>query len=447
LTTLQAAGTIAGLTLVLLFAGGLDPWTLLALPVVTFLFLGLHHAASWPARRRALFLGFLVVSTAAFAARVVGIVGRNLADLPEWDYLGFWLHARTAVLGQSFYDPANAQILALPHDASPDFMEEILVVGFWYPPPSMFLFLPLGWFEPRQALPWWYAFQASALVLVVFLLWRIFFARGGRVELMGCALLVAVSYGTYTTFRFSQTTFVALLAVLLFWRRRNAAGGGAWLPVAISVKPFLAVLALEPVLARRWRVLAGALLSAGAISLGAALAFGPGSFAEYLGGEHLGAKPAWIYDQPTNQSLLGLVLRSCGARCAGAECVSHPLFVSAALLVGATTLALGWRLQRARREAWALSLYLLMALLVYPVSQVFYSVVLIPPMLVAWEQRGRVAGGASSASITLALVSALTTLANGRATVFAVLLLWIVMMLVGLRLVQGGGWPVRDSPP
>ena len=94
----------------------------------------------------------------------------------------------------------------------------------------------------------------------------------------------------------------------------------------------------------------------------------------------------WIYSQITNQSLLGFVLRTTKTRCAGIGCLGNPLFLGTAAALTAITIPLGARLARARQESRArartknsrwpcISFW---HCCVYPVSQVFYSVLLVP---------------------------------------------------------------------
>jgi len=312
----------------------------------------------------------------------------------------------------------------------------------------MFLFWPLGWFDtPSSALALWYALHLAVVAIVVVLAWKMFFAEGNAVELIVCAALVAIGHGTYTTFYFSQTNFVALLALLLFWRRRDTFGGGAWVPVAVLVKPFLAVVAIGPVLGRKWNAVAGMALCGTALTLASVPAFGPGTFAQYFTRDQVNAKPDWIYDQPTNQSLLGLVLRVTDAECGGRECVTNPIYLAGTATIGAITLLLGIGLQRVREDEWALSLYLLFALIVYPVSQLFYSVMLLPVVLSLWRRRDDVPGGAWMLSVLIATVYALAAVDWGATTILGFILLWIAMAAIGVRLVLGGGRTPDTAAP
>jgi hypothetical protein len=439
------ASPLAGGALVLAAAAivaldGPELLPLVTLAFVFFVFFGLDRHARWGRPARAAYLLALALGSAWFAVPILAVVRDNLADLPEWDYLGFWLHARTAVLGRSFYDPASAQELARPFDVSSAFQHEIVDVGFWYPPPSMFLFWPLGGLDdPAAALPPWLALQAAAAAASIVLAWRISFRDRGAVELAATAALVVALHGTYTTAYFSQTNFVALLALLLYWRARHGFAGGVWIPVAAFVKPFVAAVALAPVLERRWRVVAGMAASGAVLTIAAAIAFGPGAFVDYLTRDQVSAKPSWIYDQPTNQSLLGLVLRATDAACEGSGCVTHPAYLAGAAGLATITLLLGLALVRAGEEEWALSLYLLLALAVYPVSQLFYSVLLLPIVLLVWRRRAEVAGGAPLVAALIAIVWALSAVDWGATTILGFLLLWAAMAAAGVRLARAGG--------
>jgi hypothetical protein len=436
-TGFLTAGALLAAALLLVLIDGPEVRAPATLAAVAALLLGLHLWGRGPRGARAALAAFGAVTALLFVLPVVSDVARNLRRLPEWDFLGFWLHARTAVLGGDFYDPAWARELARPFDPSDAFRREIVDAGFWYPPPSMLLFWPLGWFEhPAAALAPWYGLHAAFLAVAVVLAWKTFFSGKGAAELSACAALVCIGHGTYSTFHFSQTNFAALLALLLFWRSRGTLAGGAWLPVAVLVKPLLAAVAIGPLLARRWKAVAGMALSSAALMLASLWGFGADAFLRYFARGPREAKPDWIYDEPTNQSLLGLVLRATDADCAGGACVTNPVFLGGAAILGAVTLLLGIGLQRAGEDEWTLALVLPAALIVYPVSQLFYSVLLLPPLLAFWRRREDVAGGAWTLAVLIATVYALAAVDRGRWTVLAYLLTWVAAAAFGVRFLR-----------
>jgi hypothetical protein len=329
---------------------------------------------------------------------------------------------------------------------SEEFRIEIVNVPFWYPPPSMFFLLPLGWFESiSSALAAWYALQSVILVFAAVLLWRGYFRTRALVDLAACGALVLAFYGTWLTYHYGQTNFIALAALLLFWRRRETLSGGAWAAVAVFAKPLLAVLVLWMSISARWKALGGFALGVGALMLAALLSFGSETVGDYFGGDHLGAKPDWIYSQRTNQSLLGSVLRATDAECSGSGCVRNPWFLTAAAALGIVTLAAAIGLRGTRDDEWSLALLVAFALWVYPVSQLFYSVLLLPIVALAWRERGRVAGGAATVALFAAATFEACTLDYGTTTVYGYALAWVAMAIACFALISGRGFPLRRS--
>lgn len=439
---MATGGALAALAALALFRG--DGRTVVTLLAVFGVLVSLDAQRRWPRWARGLLIAAYALAVLPFVSAILEAVSYNLRFAPEWDFRGFWLHARSAVEGRNFYDPETLQQATAHMTLTDEFRTEIVDVGFWYPPPSMFFLFPLGWFEtPTAALEFWYVVQVATLALAIFLMWRLFLPGSGAVGLVACVVLAITCHGTFHTFLYGQTNFIALAALLLFWRRRQAAGGGAWAAAALFAKPFLAVLGLWALLVPRRRALAGLLATVAALLLASVAVFGPRTFADYFVGDHLGAKPDWIYSQPTNQSLLGWVLRVTAAECSGAQCVANPWFVAGAALLGAASLALAWALRRSAHDEWSLALLVVCVLLVYPVSQLFYSVLLVPVLLLGWRERERLAGGAATVALVAGTTYALCAADNGRRTVAAFALVWIWLALVCLARVRGRGWPLR----
>ncbi len=426
--------TVAASCLALLGLG--EHRAALTLGFVSIVLSGLHRHHDWKAAARACFLVCLVLGSAGFSVEIAREIRDNFREPPEWDFLGFWLHARTAVLGLSFYDSASTREIAPDLLVSEQFDREILDTGFWYPPPSMFLFLPLGWFELGHALAFWYALQLALLAANVLLLWRIFFPGGRILELAACAALVFACHGTLSTLGHAQTTFMGLMALLLFWRTRHRFAGGFWACLAMLVKPFLGVVAVCLLLARRWRALSGLVAWTVVLSLASAAVFGAAVFLDFFLRRHAAPKPPWIFSETSNQSMLGYVLRVTESSCeTAADCVTNPVFLALAFGLAAATILLGRAVVRAR-EDWTVSLLLLAALLLYPVSQSFYSLFLIPLVLVVWRDRAELPGGAATAGLVGSSVYALGALSDGRTTVLATALLWSTMAWLAMRQVS-----------
>ena len=92
-----------------------------------------------------------------------------------------------------------------------------------------------------------------------------------------------------------------------------------------------------------------------------------------------------------------------------------------------------------------MALYVLLALLLYPVSQVFYSVLLVPLLLAVWRYRNRIIGGPWTMTALAAVVYVLAAVRDGAATVGAFAILWAATALLALALLRGTGWPLTDA--
>lgn len=218
--------------------------TLVSVPV---LLLGFHYRHALT-RRQQVILGILVlVIITVFGLGNAFIMYRNINKPPIWDFLTFWLNGQVAVRGLDFYEPESYQMISLPISPGDAFTSEILEVGFWYPPPTMFLFLPLGFFDIQIAMILWYIAHCIVLALDIGLLWKIFLGRTGLIGVVLVIALVIVLGGTLSTLRFGQTNFLALLMLLLFWRNQERQHSGMWLILGAFVKPFLLLMLINPI--------------------------------------------------------------------------------------------------------------------------------------------------------------------------------------------------------
>jgi hypothetical protein len=388
-----AVGIAVGVLIHLaLHAGGLkvqednrQVWTVITLPVLLY---GLHFRARASRAWHTAYVVVLTAVTAFFARAFAGTVLFRLRQPSEWDFLGFWLHARSAVNGLNFYDPASIARWELPIPVDGAFREEILEIAFWYPPPSMLLLAPLGWLSWPQALAFWSLLQSACLAAGIVLLHRIVFAGKGVAELVVTSAMVLIASGTILTVLYAQTTFMLLLAFLLFWHFRHRPLGGVFLALSMFIKPFVGILVCWLLLRKQWPALRGFFLACLVFVLASVVAFGPQTFASYVVDLSSETKPHWIYDQDTNQSLLGLFLRLAGAICGGADCLRFLPYVVSAVLITGLTAWVAFRL-RDDDERVLVALLLLLGFLVYPVTQSFYGVLLVPLLLFAWQDRER----------------------------------------------------------
>lgn len=388
-----------------------------------------------PARRAS--RTFLIVSLAivlVVGAYVAWLVAASVQDPPEFDFLASWIPARAAAHGLNFYDPRS---LAIPRSAySPDFRAEILDVGYWYPPTTMLLALPIGLLPVHEAALVWYLLQLAALIASAVLLWRAFLPNAGPAGLAGCAALVLLLRTTLSTLGYGQTNFIELLCLLGLWVDRERPRGGVWLALAIVIKPFALALGAFLVIRRRWSGLAATLATLAALVIAATVMFGPATCAAYVRSNPVSRLPDYVYSQDVNDSLWGMLLRMRGLD--ESPLGSHVR--SETIVAGVVVLALtGWAaLRRALDDSLLYALVLVAGLMLYPGSLEHYSVLLLLPLLMVWARPEVVPGGRR----TLGAVMVLTYLLIGlgyEEVFWAYGLLWAGLLALAAR----GGRPRR----
>ncbi len=363
-------------------------------PVLLFLWFrrGWSYRSPWPAAAVAL----------AFAYLHVRAVQAYVADPGEWDFACFWLYGHIAAAGLNVYDPAVFHSFAKPFTIDVPFVKEVLDVGFPYPPPSIFLVLPLGYAAHfgGTSLEIWFAVQFVALLAAALVLGRAALPdEGPGAALLVLALTLSMP-ALATDTGYAQTNSLCLLFVALAYAGRNANWGPIFTVLALWVKPYAGVLLLADLARLRLRRL-GIACVALALSLGAAFAFlGPKTMLAYVVAGPIGREPAYVYAE--SSSLLGVLLRLAGAGHLPAAAV-QPLYLALAVLLAAATLVLCARAPKG--DALAFCLALLLGLLLYPGAGASYGIVQIVPLLVLWNLRERLPGNALGvgALITLSI--------------------------------------------
>ncbi len=406
-------------------------WGLLVL-VILVLLLGFHYREVLTAPWRSVLVGLTLAVLLVFGLNAARLMRWNVMHPPEWDFVIFWLDGQVAAQGLNFYEPQFYQNVTLTFTPTNEFVAEVLEVGFRYPPPTMFLFLPLSLFDVHMAFMLWYIVHSLILILDIILLWKIFLSKSGLMGLVLVTVLVATLFGTMSTIHRGQTNFLALLMLLLFWRDRTHQRGGVWLALGILIKPFLAVLLIYPVLRKHWRVIISTFITLIVISLLAFVAFGPETFLSYFT-ENPNANAAdFQYTQMFNQSLLATILRLTDYNFGDKSPLTHPIFIALVFILTGITGWLVYRLDETHND-WALALTLLLSLLIYPASQIFYSVLLIIPILLLWMHRQSRFINIWGVVAFIALVYALVSYHNGEYVFIANALTWFVLAGIGIR--------------
>jgi hypothetical protein len=159
---------------------------------------------------------------------------------------------------------------------------------FWNPPFYALAFVPLSALPFRAAMLTWLGLNLAALAGATALLCRVITTSGpaearewrtwGLVP-----LLVILSVPFFLALTHGQNTFGSLLLLtlaVLAWRARRAVLAGLVVGLLVYKPQLAAVVGVVALIDLGWRFAAGALLSAGALLLGAAVAM-PGIFETY----------------------------------------------------------------------------------------------------------------------------------------------------------------------
>ena len=103
--------------------------------------------------------------------------------------------------------------------------------------------------------------------------------------------------------------------------------GGIFLALGFVVKPYLALIFIYPILARKWKLLIVAIFSLVSVMFLSGLTFGFDVFKSYIIGNSLGNIPVYVYSESVNQSLLAVLLRSPFASPMTGSLLSQPLYI------------------------------------------------------------------------------------------------------------------------
>jgi len=379
-------GTMVLSVVVIMIANRLVGYWRFTIVSIPFILLGFHFRSGMRPPWRTVFLGLMLALVLVSAYSHVNTMRSSVSHPHEWDFLDFWIAGQTATRGLNIYDPIDYQKIELPFVPSEDFKQEVLTVGLKYPPPSIFIFFPLGFFKFKQALILWYMLQTAFLALSVFLLWKTFAQDHDMMSLAFTAILMMSITASSLTFYFAQTNFMALTMLLLFWLYRHRPGGGFWLCLGMLVKPFLGIFVLYLLIKRRWKIVLAALASLLVCSLLSLIVLGKTTFLTYFLSNPSNSIPDWVYTQWMNQSLLATVLRFTDFQFTGSSPMTNPAFVAVSLILTAVTGFVAHRLDDLETE-WGLGLTLLLALIIYPSSMKHYAVMLIVPTALLWTHR------------------------------------------------------------
>jgi hypothetical protein len=394
------------------------------------LLLGYHFREQMSQVLRTALVGLLVTVCVVFGIHNVRLMTANVQSPLEWDFKCFWLYSHVATQGYNLYEvehyPAVVESLDLTYDQ--EFEDQVIKAGFPFPPPMIFLFIPLTLFPTiNAAYVAWYVFISLMFAIGIYLVWRNFLKNDGWIGLALVAALAFIAYPVVLTVLLGQTLFIMLVLVMLFWQSRERWDGGVW---RIIVKQVLAGLALYALLRRKVRPLVGALITFVGLMALTALAYGAPMVIKYFTSNPVTRRPNYVYTELPNQSLLAEILRAIQFDFSASP-LFQPFFVASALLLLVLTSWLIFQLED-KDDDLAFVLTLPLSLLLYPATLNHYSLLLLIPVVVLWKRREEFFGGVWGLVAYITVLYSLLGFQTGYVAFYANLLSWLVLALFSM---------------
>ncbi len=293
-----------------------------------------------------------------------------------WDFTAFYLWGKTAVNGYNFYKPENLDLVLgsinLHFDNWYGFKEEIVDVGFLYPPPTMLYFAPLGYFSYKTALIIWTLINAMFATGCVYLIYKMFFYQHKAKGLILVATLLFSFTPVLMTIAYAQTNFIALMLLLLLKKYEHQKIAALFLVMAIFVKPYMIVFVFYFIIRKKWATIFYFLITALAISGVTILLFGNECFKSYVYDNAVNRLPPSVYYESINQSLHSVLLRY-HLISLDKPIVYKIIFVAIGALTGVYVL----NLLKRKLYDFILPVLLLVILMIYPGTLTYYGVLLL----------------------------------------------------------------------
>jgi hypothetical protein len=319
-----------------------------------------------------------------FFYRVVIIINNP----PVYDFTAFYLWGKTAAKGYDFYLPENLQIvfnsLELPPSDYKIFTEEIVNVGFLYPPPTILYFAPLGFLSYKAAVICWAVLNVFFALGSIYLIYDLFFRKDKLNGLMLVSILFIFLKPVLDTVSFLQTNFIILFYLLLVRKYQDKRIAGVFVALAMFTKPYMAIFILFFIIKRKWGTIIYFLASAVLIAGITLLFFGSAPFKSFVFNSPTHRMPLWVFSEGLNQSLHAVLLRS--KFISVNESITY---VAIALGIALLSTRYLFLLMRRALDDYILVFLLLVGLLIYPGTLSYYGVLLLFIIFQFFEEEGQ----------------------------------------------------------
>ncbi len=359
---------------------------------------------------------------------------RNFQKPHEWDFLCWYLDGSVAAEGLNFYEPASYHkvfhSLTIPYKPSKVFISNIVDVGFKYPPPSMFYLMPLGYLSYKEAHILWVSFNILVILFCLYFLWKIYLPQKNIIAYSLVLIFFFLNKGTRWTLGVEQNTILLLLMLILVWKDANSPRVGLWLALGIIIKPIVAIVLGYLLIKRNWK---GSLLTFVFLILlfgSAELFFGSNIFTSYFTKNPNSDVPSLNYIESVNCSLLATILRTTNYDINMHPPLFNPIYLVTGGAIFLISLLLIY-LNKNELENWGLAYIIVTGLIIYPATQQFYIILLIPLIFLLYKNFKQLPGKIYTSAFIIALIYGLPQLDSYHIDVYFIthLLIWFLLSI------------------
>ncbi len=222
----------------------------------------------------------------------------------RWDFLCFYLFGKVGISSSDFYNPQVFlhvfNNLNLQSIGEGSFVTEVVNVGFWYPPPSMLLFLPLGLFNLQTGYFIWQTIIILFLIADIVLLLKFYFVplytKYNDIKILFPILILILLFPYITVMvALSQTISIFLFFLILLIRYIDNWRSGVFLAILVVIKPLAAIFLLYFLFFKKLKIIAAALAAGLILLIVTGLTFGFDVFLNYFTSPPTDRIPNFIY--------------------------------------------------------------------------------------------------------------------------------------------------------
>lgn len=362
-------------------------------------------------------------------------LAQSYLNISLWDFMCFYLFGNVGISGLNFYDPhAFMQVfnnLNLHSIVGNGLTHEVVNVGFWYPPPSMFLFLPLGIFSLKTGYLIWQTVIILFLILDILLIIKWFPYKldspyNKKNTGFTLAILILLFPNITGSILISQTPSIFLFFLILLLKYLDNWKSGIYLVLLIIIKPLAIFFIFYFIFYKKWKVLISCIIT-GCLIIGvSSLYFGFSSFIIFLKSPPTDRIPLEIFYESTEQSLFAVLLRLQHRLYGHINFQNIKIFTYILSIPIILITFYSSKLLSKKSPVLAFMIFVIMALLLYPNTLVSYIIILIPIMIYLLNQNPMKSNFANW--ITLSLLYAI-----GHYSFFLLnIVLWIIFILWSL---------------